>query len=89
MSAHCILFGSKGDIRDSRRTLAAPGDELAAVLDELARHLEEFLGLVHCGGFVCVVCGIFGWFVSEVDAFSLLVWLGGNRYCGLVVGCVV
>lgn len=30
------------------RTLAAPGDELAAVLDELARHLEEFLGLVHC-----------------------------------------
>jgi hypothetical protein len=35
-------------------TLAAPGDELAAVLDELARHLEEFLGLVHC---VCVcVC---------------------------------
>jgi hypothetical protein len=38
---------------------------------------------------VCVVCGIFGWFVSEVDAFSLLVWLGGNRYCGLVVGGVV
>lgn len=31
-----------------RRTLAAPGDELAAVLDELARHLEEFLGLIHC-----------------------------------------
>lgn len=30
------------------RTLAAPSDELAAVLDELARHLEEFLGLVHC-----------------------------------------
>jgi hypothetical protein len=31
-----------------QRTLAAPGDELAAVLNELARHLEELLGLVHC-----------------------------------------
>jgi hypothetical protein len=37
-----------------RRTLAAPGDELATVLDELARHLEELLCLVHCEG--CVVC---------------------------------
>jgi hypothetical protein len=40
-----------------RRTLAAPSDELTAVLDELARHLEEFLGLVHCSWCVCVcVC---------------------------------
>lgn len=37
-----------------RRTLAAPGNELPAVLDELARHLEELLGLVHCG-FCCLV----------------------------------
>ena len=44
-----------------RRTLAAPGDELAAVLDELARHLEELLCLVHCEGCVCV-CRV--WFVK-------------------------
>ena len=40
-----------------RRTLAAPGDELAAVLDELARHLEELLCLVHCAFAVCL-CGL-------------------------------
>jgi hypothetical protein len=70
-----------------KRTLAAPGDELAAVLDELARHLEEFLGLVHC----CCVCvcvwfvGRVGGLVRAVGSFGLLVWFGGNRYCGF--GC--
>ena len=55
----------KGDPR-MKRTLAAPGDELAAVLDELARHFEEFLGLVHCECvWVCVVA-CFGW-IGERD----------------------
>jgi len=56
--------------------LAAPGDELAAVLDELARHLEEFLGLVHCCWCVwCVwyVCCV--GFVRVFGSFALLVWL--------------
>jgi hypothetical protein len=44
-----------GFISGRRRTLAAPGDELAAVLNELARHLEELLGLVHCEDCVWVV----------------------------------
>lgn len=40
-------------------TLAAAGDELAAVLDELARHLEKVLGLIHDWRFVwCVWCGV-------------------------------
>jgi hypothetical protein len=53
--------GRKAGRGDMKRTLAAPGDELAAVLDELARHLEEFLGLVHC----CCVC-VCVWFVGRV-----------------------
>jgi hypothetical protein len=83
MSAQTLSI-AKGEVK-GKHTLAAPGDELAAVLDELARHLEEFLGLVHCGGFVCVVCRVFEWCVREVGGFSLLVWFGGNRYCGCVV----
>ena len=48
-------FLSREEKRRGKHTLAAPGDELAAVLDELARHLEELLCLVHCGG--CDMCG--------------------------------
>ena len=60
MSANSILSHTLSMSREVkgclRRTLAAPSDELAAVLDELARHLEEFLGLVHCCWYMWCVC---------------------------------
>ena len=63
---------SKG--RVMRRTLAAPGDELAAVLDELARHLEELLCLVHCD--VCVVLCCVVWRVVYSCCRLDWVWCG-------------
>ena len=38
-----------------RHTLRATGDELSAVLEKGTGHLEQFLGLVHCGGSVRVI----------------------------------
>lgn len=38
-----------------RPTLRAARDEAAAVLDELARELEEFFRLVHCESVMCAV----------------------------------
>ena len=84
-------FLSREEKRRGKHTLAAPGDELAAVLDELARHLEEFLGLVHCCWCVwCVwyVCCV--GFVRVFGSFALLVWLlEGVGMASLVCGCVV
>ena len=95
MSANSILSHPLSMSREVkgclRRTLAAPSDELAAVLDELARHLEEFLGLVHCCWCVwCVwyVCCV--GFVRVFGSFALLVWLlEGVGRASLVCGCVV
>lgn len=55
-----VSIWQEAEGKERRRTLAAPGDELAAVLDELARHLQELLCLVHCEGCVCCVCGLAG-----------------------------
>jgi hypothetical protein len=77
MSANLILSHPLSMSREEkvylRRTLAAPGDELAAVLDELARHLEEFLGLVHCCWcwYVWYVC-VFGVDCGEIGGFLVV-----------------
>jgi hypothetical protein len=92
MSANSILSHPLSMSREEKgylsRTLAAPGDELAAVLDELARHLEEFLGLVHCCWSVwcvwCIVCFYLVCIAASVrSVVSCCYWCGFGKGIGM------